>query len=229
MVLNERQAGIENYLKEKRHASVRELAARFYVSEMTVRRDLRQMEQEGYLRRYNGGATCLTDDTLPFEARRLLHAEDKARIMQAVRPLLQEGLSVFLDSSSTCLYLVPLLSEYRRTRIFTNSLSTALSAAEHHIPCTLIGGDCYERDLCTVGTKAVDFLRQINVDTAFFSVQGIADDGRVTDSDEPQTAVRQAALANSRRNILLMDESKRHKTFLYTFCHTDQLDAVIYL
>ncbi len=230
MVLNERQAGIEEYLNEHIHASVRELAAHFFVCEMTIRRDLREMEQAGYLRRYNGGATRREENgQAPFSARMLLHADHRPQIEQAVRPYLKDGISVFIDSSSTCLYIVPLLGEYRDVHMITNSLYACSSAAEHHVRCTLAGGNICERDLCTVGADTAVFLEGINSDIAFFSLQAISDDGKITDGDAEQTAVRKAVLKNCRQSVILLDESKCHKTCLYTFCHSSEADRVIYI
>lgn len=230
MVLNERQTGIEAYVNEHVHASVRELAAHFFVSEMTIRRDLREMEKAGYLRRYNGGATRHSESSqLPFDVRKLLHAENKARIEQAVRPYLSDGITVFVDSSSTCLYIVPILGEYREINMITNSLTACLTAAEYHIPCTVAGGNIYERDLCTVGSETVDFLKKLNPDIAFFSLQAISDDGRITDSNPEQTAVRRTVLNNSSHSVILLDKSKYHKTCTYTFCHSSEVDEVICL
>lgn len=53
--MNDRQSRLIGYLKEQKRASVKKPAARFYVSEMTVRRDLKELELQGYLKRYNGG------------------------------------------------------------------------------------------------------------------------------------------------------------------------------
>lgn len=229
MVLNERQSGILDYLDAHTQASVRKLATHFFVSEMTIRRDLKKMEQAGYLRRYNGGATQCKEETLPFNARKLLHADHRAVIGKRVQPYLRDGLSVFIDSSSTCTYIIPLLAQYRDIRIVTNSLCACMTAAECHVPCMMAGGTTYEKDLCTIGGDTIDFLRKINVDIAFFSSQAISDDGRITDGDDAQTAIRRCVLENCRQSIVLLDESKCHKTCLYTFCHRSDVTEVIFI
>lgn len=230
MVLNERQTKILDYINTHTTAKVKTLAQLFYVSEMTVRRDLRELEKEGYLHRYNGGATCCTkDEMLPFNARKLLHAEYKARIAEVVKPFIENDISVYIDSSSTCHYILPLLKEYRGIHIFTNSISASFTAAEYHINCTLSGGELCERDLCTVGTETIEFLQKINVDVAFFSLQAISSDGKITDNDEPQTAVRRAVLKNCAKSVLLMDKSKQNKTKVYTFADVSDISNVIIL
>lgn len=213
MVLNERQTQLADYINEHTSAKVKSLASIFCVSEMTIRRDLRELQKQGYLHRFNGGATrCAENEVLPFEARKLLHDKDKTRIIESVRPLITDGISVFIDSSATCLCIIPLLKEFDNIRIFTNSLPASLKAAEYHIKCTLAGGTLHSRDLCTVGTAALDFMRQINVDIAFFSSQAISADGKITDSDEQQTAIRRAALKNCAKSVLLIDKSKQSST-----------------
>ena len=65
MVLNDRQAEMAEFIKKNSRVSVKKLAEKFYVSEMTVRRDLKEMEKLGYVRRYNGGALARHDDHFP--------------------------------------------------------------------------------------------------------------------------------------------------------------------
>ena len=77
MVLNDRQAEMAEFIKKNSRVSVKKLAEKFYVSEMTVRRDLKEMEKLGYVRRYNGGALARNDDLLPVEDRKLLHNKEK--------------------------------------------------------------------------------------------------------------------------------------------------------
>ena len=62
MVLNDRQAEMAEFIKKNSRVSVKKLAEKFYVSEMTGRRDLKEMEKLGYVRRYNGGALARNDD-----------------------------------------------------------------------------------------------------------------------------------------------------------------------
>lgn len=230
MVLNERQSEILDYLDNHTHASVCELSKKLFVSEMTIRRDLREMKLNGYIHRYHGGATRrLKNEILPFSSRKYLHIDKKLHIAEATRPYLQNGISVFIDSSTTCLYVLPLLKEYNNIQIITNSLSACLSAAKYNIPCKLAGGDVYGKDLCTVGTDTSDFLQKFNVDLAFFSLQAVSEDGKITDSNYDQISVRHTVLANCKKSIVLMDKEKQNNVCPYTFTTTSEVDVVIIL
>lgn len=230
MALNKRQAAILTHLKTHGRASVKALAVQFFVSEMTVRRDLGQMESLGYVQRYTGGAVYQQEESaMPIAFRRLLHADEKAQLSRHAEKYLHDGLTVFLDSSSTCTHLVPLLAAYKNIQILTNSIPCLLAAAKHHIPCTVAGGEYLEKDMCTYGSAAERFLEQYNTDVAFFSASALSDDGLITDRDAAQTAVRRVVLQRSAQNIFLFDSTKLHKKFLHTVCRAEEVDEIILL
>lgn len=228
MTLNERQNQIIRYLKEQRRASVKKLAAHFFVSEMTIRRDLKVLELLGYLKRYNGGAVYCEDyNILPIESRKLLHADEKRRLSEAARKHLHDLMTVFLDSSSTCLYILPIIAEYKDIKVVTNSIPCLLDAAKYHIPCLAAGGDFFEHDMCTVGGETERFLHGLNIDVGFYSSLGISEDGVISDGDENQTSVRKTAMQICEKNIFFFDSEKQNKKYFYTLCHAKDADEVV--
>ncbi|MDE6401106.1 MAG: DeoR/GlpR family DNA-binding transcription regulator [Clostridiales bacterium] len=227
MILNDRQTEILEFLKKNRRASVRKLAESFFVSEMTVRRDLKEMEKMGYIQRYSGGALIRDGDLLPVEERKLLHNKEKDMLSKRAKKYLRDNMTVFIDSSSTCTYVIPILAEYKGITIVTNSVLCLLTAAKYHIPCMAAGGRFVERDMCTVGSATEKFLSDVNPDLSFFSAQGISDDGVISDSDEAQSAVRRVVIKNSAQNLFLFDGSKQHKKFPFTICRAEDASDII--
>lgn len=228
MVLNDRQKDILDYLKENDRASVRKLAETFFVSEMTIRRDLKEMELDGYVKRYNGGAVyCENESFLPIETRRLLHAKEKSLIARRAEKHLRDDITVYIDSSSTCLYVIPLLIGFRNVQVVTNSVQAVMLCARYHVPCALAGGRYYENDMCTVGSTTESYLRGINVDVCFFSSLGLSDDGLITDNSAEQTAVRKAVMENAASVVVLIAGNKLHHKHLYTLCRADEITEVI--
>lgn len=229
MILNDRQNELLKLLKKHGRMSVKKLAEHFYVSEMTVRRDLKEMENCGYLQRYNGGAVYIPETTLPVDVRKFTHLKEKKTIIENAKKHLADSMTVFIDSSSTCLYIIPALAEYKDIKLVTNSVQNLTAAAEYHIPCIISGGIYYEADMCCVGSLAEEFLRDINVDTAFFSAAAISDDGVISDNDIYQTAVRKTVMQNSHKNIFFLDKEKCGKKCVYTLCRKEDADYVIIL
>ena len=156
MVLNDRQAEIMNLIKEEGRVSTKELSQTLYVSEMTVRRDLSEMEKCGYLKRYKGGAVYMGgEEFLPVRARVNIHYKEKRLVSAKIKKYLKDGMTVFIDSSSTCEFVIPILKDFENVLLVTNSVMSLLSAAEHHIKCLSTGGEYNEHDMCFVDRKSV--------------------------------------------------------------------------
>lgn len=227
MVLTQRQSELLELLSKKKRMSVKAIAKHFYVSEMTVRRDLAEMEKCGYLQRYNGGAVYVDDDITPISERKLLHSKEKSRLTKHAKKYLANAMSVFIDSSSTCLYIIPLLADYKQIQLITNSVQGLLLASKYHIPCIFAGGEYFERDMCSVGSLTEEFLRSINVDIAFFSSSALSDDGIISDIDLRQTSVRKIVMQNAQKSIFLFTEEKLHRKEVYTLCRSEDADDII--
>ncbi len=207
--------------------SVHALARELYVCEMTVRRDLKSMSDEGYIQRYNGGAIYNSDEVvLPISDRKLLHSKEKMRLARKALPYLHDGMTVFIDCSSTCNYIIPLLADFKSIKVITNSVYNLLLAAKYNIPCTVIGGTYQNADMCMAGGLACRIMSEFNTDIAFLSALGISDDGEITDSNEPLTEFRKVVLGRSEKSVFLMSNQKQSKKYLYKLCTKDDVDAV---
>ena len=224
-----RQKDILSLLYERGRVSVGELAKTLYVSEMTVRRDLAEMEKGGYLKRYRGGAVLKqSDGEMPVSERYFMDREEKQQLAQKAAEFLLDGVTVFLDSSSTCSYLLPYLARHKGITLVTNSVKTLLSAAENHIPTILVGGEYYEQDMCLVGSLAEESVRALNVDVAFFTTAAYDEKaGVISDFDLRQTAIRRLILKNTKKSIFLFESYKLGKRLLYTLAHKNEAFAVL--
>ncbi len=227
MELNARQQCILNILREKGKVSVAKLAKELNYSEMTVRRDLTKMEKSGLLKRSHGMALENDVNSQPITTRTFAQDSEKRKLCKEAAKDLEDCMHIFIDSSSTCMYLIPYIAEHKDMCVFTNSVQILLSASNFHIPCYLTGGKYFEKDMCLLGAQAESYAQNINVDIAFFSCEGYNEDGRITDNSEEQTAVRLAVMKNSKKNIMLFDSTKKNKTYTFTVCHKDDLYKMI--
>lgn len=227
MELNERQQNILTLLREKGKISVFSLSKKLNYSEMTIRRDLTKMETAGLLKRSHGMALENDINSQPITTRSFAQDDEKRKLCKEASHYLTDKMTVFLDSSSTCMYLIPYIAVHKEMCIFTNSVQVLLSASNFHIPCYLTGGKYYEKDMCLLGAQAEKYAQNINVDIAFFSCAGYNDDGRITDDSEEQTAVRLAAMQNSKKSIMLFDSTKKNVTYAFTVCHRDDVYKMI--
>ena len=228
MKLNSRKKEILDILYEKGKASVGELSKALYVSEMTVRRDLSEMEKGGYVKRYRGGAMLrISTREMPISERIFFDKDEKKALCERCIPYLSDNITIYIDSSSTCLYLLPHLQKYKSVHIVTNSVQVVLSASAYHIPCLLIGGEYYEQDMCLVGSIAEDCASRLNVDVAFFTTAAYSDDGVISDFDINQTMIRKIILKNAQKSIFLFESSKIGQKMTYTLCTKEEATEVI--
>ena len=207
--MNERQKEILEILYRNGRASVTELSGVLFVSEMTVRRDLSEMEKGGFLRRYRGGAILkINTGEMPIGERLLLDQKEKEAIAAKCTAYLGDGMTVFIDSSSTCQYILPYLSQYKNITVVTNSISALLTLGKMHIFTILIGGEYYEQDMCTVGSLAERYVHELNVDVAFYTTAAISHDGVISDFDLKQTMIRKYVMKNANKNVFLFEKEK---------------------
>lgn len=226
--MNERQKEILAVLHQKGRVSVAELAKTLYVAEMTVRRDLSEMEKGGFLRRYRGGAMLKNSaGEMPITERLLLDSEEKEALARKCVGYLGDGMTVFIDSSSTCQYIIPYLAPYKNLTVLTNSVSALLTLGKLHVPCILVGGEYYEQDMCMVGALAERYVGELNVDIAFFTTAAISHDGVISDFDVRQTAIRKLVMKNAKKSIFLFEKEKIGKKLLYTLCNKEDAFAVL--
>ena len=225
---NIRHEEILKILKKRGKATVKELSDELFVCEMTIRRDLRELDRCGLLTRYRGGAAIrIKDVDYPIKIRRRFRESEKKELALAASEYLCDNSCVFLDSSSVCMYLIPHIAKRKNIRLVTNSVQTVLLAAQLHIPCELVGGSYFEKDMCLVGGAAVRRLCEINPDTAFISSSALSDDGTVSDIDEQQTEVRRAVIKNARKTVFVFDSTKLHKTDTFTLYRTGGSEVII--
>ena len=209
-------------LYQKGRVSVKELSNTLYVSEMTIRRDLIEMEKGGYIKRYRGGALLKVDfREMPITERFLIDVNEKKRLGELAKNFLKDNITIYLDSSSTCLYIIPYLIKYKNIKIITNSAQALLNASALHIPCILVGGEYYEQDMCFVGSLAEDFVKNLNIDLSYMTTAAYSADGVISDFDLRQTSIRKIVLKNSTHTVFLFEKSKLNKKLTYTLCRKD--------
>lgn len=210
MLTLERQNEILEYLKQNKTATVRDLAARLYVSDATIRRDLGEMETLGLLRRSHGGAVLLEQnrDELSVLVRMEQNADAKRTMSELTIPLIEDCASVWLDSSSTVHFLSTVWKPTRKT-VFTTGVQTALELSKlPDVQVVMPGGVVKFHTDSLEGEVAREQMRSFFADALICSCGGIGEDGAVTESTIAQCAIKQGMMAQSKLRILVADRSK---------------------
>lgn len=209
--------------------SVAELAVEHAVSEMTIRRDLDELAQQGVVRRIRGGAVSLLlrGEEPPFGVREREAVEAKRRIAAEVGALLADGEAVLLDSGTTSLEIARVIHD-RRLTVLPLCLQTAteLSSASR-IRLVLPGGEVRPGELSFTGPLTESAIRSLRFDTAVIGCCGLSAKHGLTAHDLLDVAVKQAAIASARRVIVATDSGKFSRTAFGAVCALDRLDMVV--
>ncbi|MBQ8508525.1 MAG: DeoR/GlpR transcriptional regulator [Clostridia bacterium] len=225
----ERQQRILELLRTEGSMTTAALAAKLFVSEATVRRDLSRLEGTGQLRRIHGGAMLLSgpEYELPLSLRDRQSGEAKQNIAAKAARLISDGQTIMLDASSTVLRLVPHLAQKSGLTVVTNGPKTTIELAARHVKTLSTGGIVLENSVAFVGRQAEQFIAGINADILFFSCRGLTGDGWVTDSSLEEACIRREMLRRAKHRWLLCDTNKLGAQYTYNICHVDELDGVI--
>lgn len=229
MFFNERCDTIIQILKEKNTATVHFLAKELFVSEPTVRRDLKNLELQGLIKRTFGGAVLCEylNKEIPLSMREYENINAKDFIAKKAAKYICNGQVIFLDASSTASRIVKYLSPYSNLTVITNSPKTSMQLAKLNIRTFCTGGLLLENSIAYIGTHAQNFIKNFNADIFFFSSRAITADGIITDSSVEETDLRRTMLANSKKNIFLCTSDKVGRQFFYTLTHASNIDHII--
>ncbi|WP_246690197.1 DeoR/GlpR family DNA-binding transcription regulator [Methylorubrum populi] len=196
-------------LERDGRVSVKELAARLAISTETVRRDLRDLERRGHARRVYGGAvTDRPEGDQPFDARARVATREKARLAEAALPLFEDGMTVFIDAGTTTLALARLLIG-RRLHIHTNALDIAgLMGGACAAQVTVLGGEVRPEYRGLFGHRTLSGLREHVYDVAVMGIVTVHLAHGFMDLGHDEAVIRRAARTQTRRSVILADDSK---------------------
>lgn len=155
---------------------VPDLARRFGVSEVTVRKDLAAMERHRLLRRVRGGAVPSDAvDEGAFNLRLRSQRETKLLLARAVAPLVSHGDTIAIDASTTCFYLAHELLARRNLLVVTNGLRVATLFMEQSDALVLMPGGTVRRSSSSLVGPVEDVLKDRGrISKGFFGVKSIS-------------------------------------------------------
>ena len=226
MSITARQEQILHILNERTYITVNELAKITYTSPSSIRRDLSYMQNVGLVCRCHGGVSLPApiSGVASFYDRAHKNTHEKRMIAKKASALLRDGQSILLDSSSTAAFLLPHIAKLSSATVFTNNLSTALSAIELGIDTHCLGGRSTNSSAILSGVETVRALSGIKADILFFSSQSIDQNGVISDSTEEENFVRQCMLNAAKTSVFLCDSEKFDKSALYVLCNLSDVD-----
>jgi DeoR/GlpR family transcriptional regulator of sugar metabolism len=229
----ERQEHIARIVEEHGRARVADLAARFDVSAVTIRKDLVLLEAERRLVRTHGGAIVIdrSRPELSFEIRERLQADEKQRIGAAAAALVHDGESIVMDASTTALAVARHLKSrqgWSQLTVITNGLRLASDLAGHPgITVLMLGGRVRWEALSVVGQLGEGLFSRINVQKAFLGAAGFTVESGLADATDEEAQIKRSMVSAASEVIAIVDTTKWERAAFATFCPTDRISQVL--
>jgi len=209
--------------------SVAELVELTGASDMTIRRDLEALAEQGLLERYRGGARSLLlrGEEPPYALRAQEGVEAKRRLAAEVAELIADGESVVLDSGTTCLEVARILM-HRRVTVMPLSLHAAnVLTGGTQLKLLLPGGEPRPGELALTGPLTEASLAALRFDTAVIGCCGLTAMHGLTAYDLADAAIKRAAIASAGRVVAVAEGAKLSRTALAFVVPAAALTAVV--
>ena len=231
---NRRRDAVLQYINEHRKVVFSELYLTFNVSPATMRRDLTALEQKGLIKRTHGGAESLSPDSessaFPKIDRRIGQCvAEKESIAHYALDLIQDGSSIILDASTTCLTLAQTIKNTKlHLTIITNYFEIAnILLNTDTIDMLFIGGYVRKGYSSTSGIIAEDNLMDMNADIGFIGVDGITPEKGLSNNQLDVIEWKKLIIKNSGVTYVLADHTKFHAAAILQIAPLSDITNVI--
>lgn len=208
-LIQQRQARILQFLRQKQLASVVDLAKHFHVTPATIRRDLETLEEQGSVKRFFGGVEYILaqGEYVQYQTSRTDFTPAKMAIAAKAAEMISSGDTIFLNSSSTALYILDYVDNIQASIITNNARAIECDIPEA-VDLILTGGEVIANRQSMVGEFALDTTRKVMANKCFLGVHGISAAG-VTSSFLQEVAVNRSMLAQcTGPKVVVADSSK---------------------
>jgi DeoR/GlpR family transcriptional regulator of sugar metabolism len=228
-----RREAILECLEQRSSLSYRELADRFQISSMTIRRDVDALCHRGLVMKAAGGVRRVERlpplFETPLASRLSIQRAEKRAIALAAVDLIAPGQTVYLDGGTSSVELAQRIAN-RCVNVTVLSNSTLICMELGRSPKNAIigiGGNYVPDNLCFVGPTAEDFARRYFVDIAFFSTKGLLPNEGTYESFEPTFRIKQILAGQCSRVVVLADHTKFGQRSLCKVLDISQIHTVV--
>lgn len=206
----ERKVEILNLLNSQGNVKVSELSKNYNVSEVTIRKDLQELEEEGLVRRVHGGAVLAHntkfEPTFSEKSGKLI--DEKIAIGKMAAAMIEDGDTIAIDSGTTTLQLAKYITA-RNLTVITNSLDIAIELADRQsVEVIVIGGSLRSETRALVGPVANMVLESLVVDKAFVGANGVSVTYGITTPNIVEANTKKQIIDSSKKAIILCDHTK---------------------
>lgn len=228
--ITERHEYILNKIKENSKISIQELCDEMNVSSVTIRKDLKLLEEKHLLFRTKGGASSsnpyATDK--PILIKESINLDEKNKIAKKAIEIIQDNDSILIGSGTTAYALARYLNPSEKITVITPALKVATELCNKpNIEVLQLGGLIRPNSSSVAGQYAMRILDEISCGMVFLGVDGIDLEFGITISNLTEATLNQKMIATSQKVVILADSTKFGKRGLGKICNIEDVDYVV--
>ncbi len=227
----ERRLSLVEFLRGQPGLRVADLSQAMGVSQGTVRNDLNALEATGQVTRVHGGAILNEARQAPppvFNVRQEFNSSAKASIGRAAARLIENGDSIYLDSSSTSYFLAQSLHDHNQLRVVTNGIDVARLLGQNHSHLVIVIGGVLSADGSSLtGLLSEQIITDLHIQKAFVSCSGFSLERGLTEVFLEEAQLKRKTIESAGQVYALVDSSKIGKDDLTVFARPKQVSRLL--
>ncbi|MBO0329407.1 DeoR/GlpR family DNA-binding transcription regulator [[Muricauda] lutisoli] len=229
MLKEERQHSILNEVELHNRVLLTDLAEKLNVSIDTVRRDVKELDDENLLVKVHGGAVSLGFANHSPQRNNNVYALDKKMaIAKKVLTLLKNNSVILIDGGTTCLELAKLLPPNIKLTCFTLSLPVAMELLRKpNVETIFIGGTLSKDSQIAMGPSTINALSEIKVDYSFIGTGYVDTEFGLTEFDWDVVQTKKAVINASKKTVLLCISEKLNSQHRFKTCSLNVINTMV--
>lgn len=226
----ERRDRLVQFISEQGYCTIAELSRAFAVSEMTIRRDVLRLSEQGRVRGFRGGVGSLTRSDLKgsdFQFRDLKMGAAKSAIAERALQMVEQDSVIAIDAGTTTKEMAALLPTDRNLQVVTHSfpvISAMIGNAGAEVIC--LGGTLHPESLSFDGPATLAAISNLQIGTLFLAASGLSERGAFCGNGF-DAITKRALIEVAERVVLLADSSKFEISAMVKICDWGEIDRII--
>jgi len=227
MVKEERLQLILDQLGKESKVQLAEMSHLLNVSEDTVRRDIKELNEQGLLRAVRGGAISNSSVPHHYRDREKYDVGQKKLIAEKAIPFIKNGQTIFMDGGTSVLAVAQMLPKDLNITVVTNSFPVADVLEDHpNADVIFAGGRLYKTAFTTIGHETIQTIRNVRANIYFMGVSSLNTIG-VTGKSYEDVQVKKTMAEMSAQVIALSTLAKINTAQAFYICPTTDIDVII--
>ena len=229
VIREKRKEQIVDFIRKCGIVSIKELAESLNLSAATIRKDVRELEENGLVSRHWGGVSLKEGQVkeLSFDEKTIINLVEKKAIAQRAITLVAQNDTIGISAGTTAYEFARLLDQYPNVQVVTYGLNIAYLIARMGGKVVVPGGFLRDNSYALVGEDTVSFFKKIFLDKCFMGVDGLDIEAGLTDVNMAEAEVNRAMIESSGQLIIIADHTKLGQRKLVPIAPIDRIDVLI--